>query len=75
MIKTNKEGFMVEVNDKNQEMICPFRGPIPIPGQLAGQIHYVNIPCTSQCPFFKIKDGKVVRECSSQSNHKLEIKK
>lgn len=66
MIKQNRDGFDVEVNDKGQEIICPFRNPIPVAGQLAGQIHYVNISCTSQCPFFKVEGNHVIRECVNQ---------
>jgi hypothetical protein len=71
MIKESKDGSLIEVNEKNQEVICPFRGPIAVPGQLAGQIQFVNISCSSQCPFFKVKDGEVIRECV---NHKTETK-
>ena len=32
--------------------ICPFRNPLILPGQIAGQVTIENIPCTTACTLF-----------------------
>lgn len=49
----DQNGDWVQTRD-GKPVICPFRSPIPVPGQLAGQVHYIAINCTSQCPFFHV---------------------
>lgn len=34
--------------------VCPFRAPIPVPGQL-GQLHLMQSNCSSSCPLMELE--------------------
>ena len=59
----DQNGDWLQTRD-SKPIICPFRTPIPVPGQLAGQISLVSINCNSQCPFFHL-----VRNTDNEITH------
>lgn len=46
---------------------CPFRAPLAVPGQLAGQLALIATPCNSTCPLFVDDENGTLRLfCSGQ---------
>lgn len=55
--KTDEKTNVTSIYRNNNMLICPYRPPIAVPGQLAGQISLLNNPCNSLCPFFTDNDN------------------
>lgn len=51
-----KENDLYFLKNNGKQLICPFRGPVPVPG-VANSINYVDLPCCSNCPHFYIDEG------------------
>lgn len=48
-----------------KDKICPFRNPLILPGQFAGQVTIENIPCTTSCALFETNTiTNVLTECT-----------
>jgi hypothetical protein len=54
-IKEDKGIFTLYRNDA--PAVCPYRGPIVLPGQLQGQVQIIPHTCNSQCPHFVIRES------------------
>jgi len=76
--KDEKTG-LTNIYRNDQILLCPFRNPIALPGQLAGQISIMNNPCNSLCPFFTDNEnGSITLKCKDVTlfaNDKKEDKK
>jgi hypothetical protein len=62
--KQDQQGNTVIIKDGNQ-LICPYQQPLALPGQLAGQIQIMRLPCSSLCPMFNLTPGKITLKCTN----------
>lgn len=57
--KTDQSGATQLIRN-GQPLNCPYQPAQLIPGNLAGQMQIIRIPCTSACPMF-MESGSVVK--------------
>ena len=56
-LKTEPATGVKSLHRDSYALNCPYRAPLAVPGQLAGQIALIATPCNSTCPLFD-DDGK-----------------